>query len=78
MYFLYLSMDRKIAPVVRKVLLQHANDESRDLAYWLSKTPQERIAAVTFLVSQSLKEGERMDKTKIVKRKLKDDAGAGL
>jgi hypothetical protein len=60
-----------IAPVVRKVLLKEANDKERDLDYWLSRPPIERLRAVTFIVSESLKEGERMDKTHIVKRKMK-------
>ncbi len=64
-------MERKIAAIVRKVSMKDANDADRDVAYWLSKTPQERIAAVTFLVMQTLKPGERMDKTIVVKRKIK-------
>ena len=44
---------------------------SQDLEYWLSKTPQERIAAVTFLVNQQLKPGQKMDRTVFFRRKLK-------
>ena len=62
---------RKIAPVVRKVMLKEANDEERDLRYWLSKSVQERAAAVTYLIAQSLVKGQRMDKTVIVKKSLK-------
>jgi len=51
--------------------MKDADDADRDVAYWLSKTPQERIAAVTFLVMQTLKPGARMDKTIVVKRKMK-------
>lgn len=59
---------RKIAPVVRKVTLKEANDEQNDLEYWLSRPVKERAAAVTFIISQSLKKGQRLDKTKLVKR----------
>lgn len=61
---------RKIAPVVRKVMLKEANDEQHDLKYWLSKPVKERVAAVTFIISQSLKKGQRMDKTMAVKKKM--------
>lgn len=44
---------------------------SSDLEYWLTKTPQERLAAVTFLIEQKLKPGQRMDKTVFSIRKLK-------
>jgi hypothetical protein len=61
---------RKIAPVVRKVMLKEANDEQRDLEYWLSRPVIERAAAVTAIISQSLTKGQRMDKTIVVKRKM--------
>lgn len=61
---------RKIAPVLRKVALKDANDEERDLEYWLSREVKERAAAVTFLISQSLTKGQRMDKTFVVKKRL--------
>lgn len=38
-----------IAPVIRKTTLHEANDDARDLAYWLSKPMAERIAAVEAL-----------------------------
>lgn len=62
---------RKIALVVRKVMLKDANDEERDLEYWLTKQVKERAAAVTYLISQSLTKGQRMDKTIVVKKSLK-------
>ncbi|WP_411273185.1 hypothetical protein [Daejeonella sp.] len=62
---------RKITAVVRKVALKEANDHARDVNYWLDKTPVERLAAVTFLVRQSLTKGQIMDKTSIIKRRLK-------
>ena len=62
---------RKIISVVRKVSLKEANDYEQDLNYWMDKAPAERLAAVTFLSRQSMKEGQRMDKTSIIKRRLK-------
>jgi hypothetical protein len=60
----------KIVPVVRKATLKEIDEGYEDMLYWLSKTPKERIAAVTQLRSFSLKPGQRMDKTVVVKRKL--------
>lgn len=65
-------MTRKIAMVKRIVDMKTYYQPSDDLEYWLSKTPQERLAAVTFLVNQMLKPGERMDKTVFIRRKLKE------
>jgi hypothetical protein len=62
---------RSIAPVVRKILLKKADDAKHDLRFWLSRTPLERLTAVTEIISRSLKKMERMDKTRIVKRKRK-------
>jgi hypothetical protein len=62
---------RNIVPVVRKVQLREANDQLNDLEYWLSKTPVERLSAVTDIIFQSMRPDQRMDKGKIVKRKLK-------
>ena len=62
---------RRIFPVVRKVPLKEANDAIRDLNYWLTQPATKRIAAVTYLLSQSLEKGQRIDKTRIVKRKCK-------
>ncbi len=59
---------RKIVPVIRKVKLKNANDEQNDLEYWLSKPVKERAAAVTFIISQSVKKGQRLDKTRLIKR----------
>jgi len=60
----------KIEPVVRKALLKDIDESYEDLLYWLSRPPQERIAEVTRLISHSLKPGQRMDKTVVIKRKL--------
>ncbi len=52
-------------------MLKDANDEERDLEYWLTKQVKDRAAAVTFLISQFLTKGQRMDKTIVVKKSLK-------
>jgi len=62
---------RKIVPVVKKVMLKYADNDKYDLEYWLTKSVKERAAAVTFIISQSLKAGQRMDKTKVVKTNIK-------
>lgn len=66
-----VALVRNIVPEVRKVLLKEANDAGNDLDYWLSKPPSERVAAVTYIISQSLHQGQRMDKQKIIKRKIR-------
>jgi hypothetical protein len=38
-----------IARVIRKTTLHEANDDVRDLAYWLSRPVAERVAAVEAL-----------------------------
>lgn len=43
----------------------------RDLDYWLAQPAVERIATVTYLMSQFIEKGQRLDKSIIVKRKLK-------
>ena len=63
--------ERSIVPVVRKVPLKEAKDDERDLEYWLQQPVYKRAEAVTFIVSQSLKPGQRMDKTVVHKRKMK-------
>ena len=52
-----------MAMVVTKVSLHDHNQSFNDINYWLSKTPLERLSAVTFLIKQTLKPGQRMDKT---------------
>lgn len=59
---------RKIAPVVRKVLMKNTDDELYDLEYWQRISVKERAVAVTFIISQFLKKGQRLDKTKLVKK----------
>jgi hypothetical protein len=59
-----------MVPVVRKVKLKEAEEEGHNLEYWLSKPPLFRLAAVTEMITQSINPFERMDKTRVVKRKL--------
>lgn len=65
-------MARKIAMVKSEVEMGKVTQANNDLQYWLSKTPQERIATVTFLVRQMLESGERMDRSVFIRRKLKE------
>ncbi|MET4080174.1 hypothetical protein ABIB40_000114 [Pedobacter sp. UYP30] len=58
---------RKIAMVANRVTMDQYDQGLGDLEYWLTKSPKERVAAVTFLVNQILKPGQRMDKTKFNK-----------
>lgn len=59
---------RKIVPVVRKVMMKDADDEQHELANWLSRPFRERAMAVTQIIFQSLTKGQRLDKTKLVKK----------
>lgn len=59
----------RIQAVVRKGHIKEI-DEREDLFYWLDRSPRERMEAVTFIVSQYLKPGQRMDKTAVTKRIL--------
>lgn len=53
---------RRMAMVARRISMDQYDQGFEDLEYWLTKTPKERVAAVTFLVNQTLKPGQRMDK----------------
>ncbi len=61
----------KLVPVVTKGLLSKMDEAQEDLQYWLTRSAQERLAAVTFLVSQSIAVGERIDKSVVSKGKIK-------
>jgi hypothetical protein len=41
-----------IEKTVTKLTLKEASSKKQDLAYWLSKTPEERVEAVDFLRGQ--------------------------
>jgi hypothetical protein len=61
-----------IAPVVHKAKINSFDEKLNDLNYWLSKPVVQRLEAVTFLISQTVDLNTvRMDKTHVVRRKLK-------
>ena len=62
---------RQISPMVRKVKLIEADDEVRDQAFWLTKTPSERMLAVKRLNDQFYPKQNGIEKNKIVKRKMR-------
>lgn len=64
-------VSRSIMPVVTKQPLKAFDEKKQDLEYWLNRPAKERLAAVTFIISQSLKKGQRMDKTIVHFKKLK-------
>lgn len=64
-------VQRKIAMVFNQIGLKDTNQEAYDLNYWMSKTPQERMQAVTHLVRQNMSSGQKMDKTIWAKRVMK-------
>lgn len=55
-------MEKKIKMIANKVPLEEYDQSFEDMQYWLSKTPQEQIAAVTFLVQQNLAPRKSLDK----------------
>ncbi len=61
-----------IAPVLHKVPLKSFDEKMDDLKYWLDQPLVKRLEAVTFLISQTVDlTTTRMDKTHVVRRKLK-------
>lgn len=64
-------MNRKIAMVRNQEEMKTGDQASDDLKYWLNKTPAERLAAVTFLVNQILKPSQRMDKSAVFRKNMK-------
>jgi hypothetical protein len=64
-------MSRETVLVRNEVEMKSGNQASDDLDYWLSKTPGERLAAVTFLVNQILKPSQRMDKSVVFRKNMK-------
>lgn len=57
--------NRQITLVARKVAMKEADDHIYDLEYWLSQPLNKRLEAVTFIISQSLKKGQRLDRTSV-------------
>ena len=66
----------RIQAVVRKGPMKEI-DEQQDLLYWLDRSPKERMEAVTFIISQYLKRGQRLDRTAVVKKQLSNDVNKG-
>ncbi|MCE7059829.1 hypothetical protein [Dyadobacter sp. CY343] len=64
-------MSRKIAMVKSQSEMTKVGQASDDLAYWLSRPVQERLAAVTFLVNQNLAPSQRMDKNAVFRKMMK-------
>jgi hypothetical protein len=61
-----------IAPVLHKASLKSLDEKMNDLNYWLAQPLVKRLEAVTFLISQTVDlKTTRMDKTHVVRRKLK-------
>jgi hypothetical protein len=73
-----VATSRSIAPVLRKVQMKQAEDQVHDWQYWISQSVVKRAEAVTFLVSQMLKKGQRMDKTIVNKIKTDRDTSKGF
>lgn len=61
---------RSILPVVVKKQLKDIDEKQHDLEYWLKQPVEDRLSAITFIVMQSLKKGQRMDKSIINKKNL--------
>ena len=58
-----------IEKVVVKRSLQESSNAKDDLKYWLSKTPEERVAAVDYLRKQHYGDAVRLQRTaRVVQR----------
>lgn len=59
--------------ILYKAPLNSLDEKMNDLNYWLAKPVIKRLEAVTFLISQTVDlTTTRMDKTHVVRRKLKE------
>jgi len=63
---------RSILPVVVKQPLNAIDEQQQNLEHWLGQPVKERLSAVTFIVGQSLKRGQRMNKTIVHRKKMKE------
>ena len=61
---------RKIQMVAKRVNRTEHDEEIQNRSFWLSRTPGERLNAVTMLRSQVLAKGQRMNKEFGMKRKM--------
>lgn len=58
-----------IQKVVRKSNLQDLSEVKENLSYWMSKTPEERVAAVEYLRRQRHGSTERLQRSaRVVQR----------
>ena len=58
-----------IQKIVKKHRLQERTTTQEDLAYWLSKTPEERVATVDYLCRQYYGNSTRFQRvTRVVQR----------
>ena len=64
-------MQRKMAMVSKQINLKDVNQEAYDLEYWMTKTPQERLQAVTILIRQNMIAGQKMDRSFHQQRQMK-------
>ena len=61
-----------IEPVLNKVRLKSLDEKLNDMNNWLAQPVIKRLEAVTFLISQTVDlKNTRMDKSHVVRRKLK-------
>ena len=58
--------------VVNIVNLKEATSAKRDLAYWLSKTPGERVSAVDFLRRQYYGTSDRLQRSARIVQRSRD------
>jgi hypothetical protein len=65
------AVSRSIIPVVTKQPLKEFDEKMQNMEYWLSRPAKDRLAAVTFIISQNLEKGQEMDKTYVNVKKLK-------
>ena len=62
---------REMVLTAERVKMRSHNEESQNKAYWITRTPSERLRAATKLSMQMLKKGQRMDRSRVVKRKIR-------
>jgi hypothetical protein len=56
-------MQRKIAMIANQIEIKSSNEELENWIYWQTKTPDERLKAVTFLIRQNMTKDQKMDRT---------------
>ncbi len=62
----------RIDPILHKAPVKSFDEKMNDLNYWLTQPIAKRLEAVTFLISQTVDlNTTRMDKSHVVRRKLK-------